>query len=188
METEHLSADTAGAAQCVDGRVEVRTGEKHEREKRAPAITQPRLLGFLMVHFLKKFRILSTHSSNHIFSQPHLSTKCFGNKSTFAFSTKQSVYEIVSKRIGRGFERFRIEYLETDNRFRRRLRYGDHFLNDRFQFPANGTIFDLHLLFASIHLFNLTFRIRRRQAGSFDGTTDARRAVACIRFVRLFGR
>jgi hypothetical protein len=31
----------------------------------------------------------------------------------------------------------------------------------------------------------LTPRIRRRRAGSVDDTTDAIRAVACIRFVRL---
>ena len=34
----------------------------------------------------------------------------------------------------------------------------------------------------------LTLRIRRRRAGSVDATTDAIRAVACIRFVRRCGR
>jgi len=36
-------------------------------------------------------------------------------------------------------------------------------------------------------VFGRTLRIRRRRAGSVDDTTDAIRAVACIRFVRRRG-
>jgi len=76
----------------------------------------------------------------------------------------------------------------ADDRFwlREMLVEKRHFLG-RFQFE-DDTMLSHHVEWLPQHASKLAksiaTRIRRRRAGSVDDTTDAMRAVACIRFVR----